>query len=216
MLQEAANAASAIEHAWDLSPLEVIVVDGGSDDGTREIAAASLCQLISSPAGRGIQLNRGAQAAQGDMLLFLHADTWLEPGARTQIEECLAQPHNLGGAFLQRIDSSGMIYRSLEWGNAARVRWLGRPFGDQGIFCRRDTFQELGGFPEVPIMEDVLFMKRFRRVAWPVLLPGPLHVSARRWRKRGVLTQTVRNWCLQAALRMGVSPDRLAQYYPHP
>jgi hypothetical protein len=120
------------------------------------------------------------------------------------------------GAFRQKITSPRPIYRWIEKGNAVRARCWGMPYGDQGIFVRRDTFFELGGFPEVPIMEDVIFMRKFRRRTRIVLLPGPLHVSPRRWEQSGPLTQTVRNWGLLVAERVGVPPRRLARWYrPH-
>ena len=117
------------------------------------------------------------------------------------------------GAFSQRIDAGGLAFRLLEWGNARRARWLGLPYGDQAIFVRREAFFAAGGFPDVPLMEDVLLMQRLRRRAWPLLLPGPVHVSARRWQRHGVVRQTIRNWALLAAFASGISPERLARYY---
>ncbi len=117
------------------------------------------------------------------------------------------------GAFRQQIEAEGLLYRWLERGNAWRVRRRGLPYGDQGIFVRRPLFEELGGFPDVRLMEDVLLMKALRRRAWPALLPGPLHVNARRWRRQGVIRQTIRNWLLLSAARAGVHPNRLARFY---
>jgi len=148
------------------------------------------------------------------VLLFLHADNWLERNAIAQIRSALRDPSVLGGAFRQHIDAPGHCYRLLEWGNAARVRWRGLPYGDQGIFLRRTVFEQLGGFPQIELMEDLYLMRRLRRLARPVLLPGPLHVSARRWRRHGLIRQTLRNWALLTAERCGVSPDQLARYYP--
>jgi hypothetical protein len=106
-----------------------------------------------------------------------------------------------------------MLYRCLDRGNAARVRWRGSAYGDQAIWMRRQLFFDLGGFPDVPLLEDLLLMRRFRRRAWPVLLPGPLHVSARRWQRHGVMRQTLRNWSILAAHACGASPQRLAHWY---
>jgi rSAM/selenodomain-associated transferase 2 len=199
-----------------LRAAEVIVVDGASSDETAQIARAAGARVETSPRGRALQQNAGARLASGDVLLFLHADTWLAEGSLGQIAAAMARANVQHGAFCQAIDDSGRIYRWLERGNAARVRWLGMPYGDQGIFVRRVLFEELGGFPEVPLMEDWLLSRRLRRIAPPVLLPGPLNVSARRWRKHGVLRQTARNWSLVAAARLGVPPARLARYYlPH-
>jgi rSAM/selenodomain-associated transferase 2 len=235
-LNEAPRIAIAVERAWALAAAEiavadvivaevivaevivaeVIVADGGSHDGTALIAAEHGATVVVCPPGRGQQLNLGAQHATGDVLLFLHADTWLAAAGAEQIAASLGNPNVVAGAFRQRIESAHWRYRWLEWGNALRARRWGVPYGDQGIFVRRATFDSLGGFPDVPIMEDLMFMRRLRRLARPALLDGPLHVSPRRWEHNGVVRQTLRNWSLLAALRLGVSPQRLANWYrPH-
>ena len=215
-LNEAASIAAAVESASASRPHEILVVDGGSTDETPALAQEAGATVLGAMRGRGIQQNAGAGHATGDVLLFLHADTHLAADGCRQIEAALRDPRVLCGAFRQHIDAGQRRYRLLERGNAWRVRWLGLPYGDQGIFVRRSTFDQLGGFPEVPFMEDWLLMRRLRRLAWPVLLPGPLHVSARRWQRHGVLRQTLRNWCLTAAATAGVSPQRLARFYaPH-
>ncbi|MCO6456540.1 MAG: TIGR04283 family arsenosugar biosynthesis glycosyltransferase [Pirellulaceae bacterium] len=213
VINELACIAAAVDSGWRAGVDEVLVVDGGSTDGTWQLLERLNCRSLRSPAGRAAQQNAGAASARGDVLLFQHADNRLSPRAADQIREALGNPRRLCGAFRQRIDSPRRVYRCLEWGNAWRVRWQGMPYGDQGIFVRREIFQQLGGFPEVPLMEDVLLMRRLRRLAWPVLLPGPLLVSPRRWERHGVVRQTMRNWSLLAALRLGVSPARLAAWY---
>lgn len=213
-LNEAARIAAAVRRAWAAGPQEVIVVDGGSSDGTREKARAAGCIALAGARGRGSQQNLGARHAEGEVLVFLHADTWLAPDGLRQIERTLADQAIPGGAFRQRIEAHGPLYRLLERGNAWRVRRLGLAYGDQGIFVRRRVFDELGGFPESLLLEDLVLMKRLRRKGRPVLLPGPLHVSARRWQRHGVVGQTVRNWLLLAAAGLGVPPDRLARFYP--
>lgn len=215
-LNEAANIVAAVERAWATGPLEVLIADGGSVDRTPDLARGAGAQLLESPPGRARQQNAGARQAAGDVLLFLHADTWLAPEGLGQIAEALADPHVLCGAFRQRIEAEGRLFRWLERGNAWRARRRGLPYGDQGIFVRRLVFEELGGFPEVRLMEDVMLMKRLHRRTRPVLLPGPLNVSARRWRRHGVLRQTAQNWLLLSAARLGVHPDKLARFYaPH-
>jgi hypothetical protein len=146
--------------------------------------------------------------------LFLHADNWLAPEALSQVSAALADTRVPGGAFRQRIEARGVLYRLLERGNALRAGRWGRPFGDQGIFVRREIFERIGGFPEEALLEDVLFMRQVRRFGWPVLLPGPIHVSARRWQHHGVLRQTARNWLVLGAAALGVRPARLLAYYP--
>lgn len=213
VLNEAERIVESVERAWAAGASEVLVVDGGSTDGTTKIASGLDCRILTSERGRAIQQNTGAKAASGEILLFLHADNWLAANAISQIHEALAQPGRLHGAFRQQIEARGIGFRALEWGNARRVQWLGIPYGDQGIFVRRDLFLELGGFPAVQLMEDVMLSKRLRQKARPQLLPGPLHVDARRWIKHGILQQTMRNWTLLMAHQVGIPPDSLAKFY---
>ncbi|MEK6248706.1 MAG: TIGR04283 family arsenosugar biosynthesis glycosyltransferase [Planctomycetales bacterium] len=214
VLNEAALLESAIRRAWSAGADEVLVCDGGSDDETVQIADQQACRLLHCQRGRGVQQNQGARVSDGEVLLFLHVDTWLEPGAIEQIRFVLACNSRHGGGFRQSIDAEGLRYRWLESGNAARIQHLGLAYGDQGIFVRRSTFEQLGGFAEIALMEDLRFMRSLRRLSRPTLLPGPLHVSARRWQTQGVVRQTLRNWSLLAAEKLRVSPDRLARHYP--
>ena len=212
-LNEEALIAAAARSAWEAGADEVIVADGGSADETVAIAQEQECEVVVSAAGRAIQQNAGAARASGDVLLFLHADNRLGPTAIEQVRELLRDANVQSGAFRQRIDANGVTYRLLEWGNAWRVRWRGLPYGDQAIFLRREFFTSLGGFPEVKLMEDLLLMKQARRISWPRLLDGPVYNDARRWRRHGVIRQTLRNWTLLTAYQLGWSPDTLARYY---
>lgn len=213
-LNEAPSIAKAISRARRLSPAEIIVVDGGSTDDTVANAAAA-DRVLTSPRGRAAQQNAGAAASRGDVLLFLHADCWLEPGILDAVTAALRDERSVGGCFRQAIDAQGGRYRWLERGNALRVRLWKLAYGDQGIFVRRSVFEQLGGFPALALMEDLFFMKRLRHEGRFVLLDGPLHVSARRWQQRGVVRQTARNWFLTGLAQAGVSPDRLQRLYPH-
>jgi rSAM/selenodomain-associated transferase 2 len=215
-LNEAARIRDSVRLAWLADADEVVVTDGGSTDETADIAQSLNCRFVAARRGRASQQNAAAAIATGDVLLFLHADNWLAPGASGQVRQVLADGRVSHGAFRQRIEAGELGYRALEWGNAQRVRWLGLPYGDQGIFVRREVFQACGGFPEVAIMEDLILGKILRHKAWPVLLPGPLHVDPRRWRQHGIVRQTLRNWSLLAGYAFGVSPERLARsYMPH-
>ena len=213
VLNEAQLIVESLERAIQSGADEVIVVDGGSRDGTAELVERMDCQLVVSGPGRGAQMNLGATRAEGDVLLFQHADAWLHRDALPELRRSVERTRVVSGAFRQRIDANGAAFRLLESGNAARVRWLGLPYGDQGIFVRTEVFRELGGFPEVQLMEDVLLMRRLRRKAWPVLLGGPIHVHPRRWQRHGVVRQTLRNWFLLTAHLAGVSPNRLVRFY---
>ncbi len=212
-MNEVGSIAGCIQSARSAGATQIIVADGGSGDGTTEAAIrAGATDIVHCDPGRGVQLNRGAEAATGQVVLFLHADNRLG-------RECLNQicqiPGIVWGAFRQRIDSPGRVYRAIEKGNAMRVTVLGKPFGDQTVFVRREVFQQQGGFAPIRLMEDVDFARRMRPVARPLLLDGPVTISARRWQENGVLRQTLRNWTIQAAYRLGVSPERLSGHYRH-
>ncbi len=213
-LNEGPRIEPAVDSAWHAGVDEVIVVDGGSEDETLDRVRSCVTATIQTAAGRAIQQNCGARAASGDVLLFQHADCQLGSGCGQQIRELLANPHVTFGAFRQQIDDSGWLYALIQRGNAARVRWLRMAYGDQGIFVRRQAFEEIGGFPSVAIMEDVCLMKKLQRFGRPRLLPGPITVSDRRWQRHGVISQTARNWCLLTGFHLGVPPARLERFYP--
>jgi rSAM/selenodomain-associated transferase 2 len=212
-LNEADQIVRAVNSAREGGADEVIVADGGSTDETCRLAAQNGAQIVSAPRGRAIQQNAGAAAARGDLLLFLHADNWLGSQAIGQVRTACLRRIKCCGGFEQRIEARPSVYRLLERGNAERIRWLGLAYGDQALFVTRDLFDQAGGFPAEPFLEDVLLMQRLRRISWPLLLPGPVHVSPRRWEARGVLRQTVRNWAILAAFSLGASPRRLAGWY---
>jgi rSAM/selenodomain-associated transferase 2 len=211
-LNEAAGIAFCVERARAVGACEVLVVDGGSSDGTPERAFMA-DRVLSAPRGRARQQNLGAAQAKGDVLLFLHADCWLQPGSLDDVTKALADANVVGGCFRQRIDAPGLRFRWLERGNALRVRLFRLAYGDQAIFVRRAWFERLGGFPDEPFLEDLLFMKRLARQGRIALLPDRLVVSARRWQARGVVRQTLSNWWLTLAGLIGVSPRWLARFY---
>ncbi len=212
-VNEESRVAGAVSSAWAAGAVEVIVVDGGSCDETCRLAVEAGARLISSRPGRALQQNAGARATRGDVLLFLHADCRLPVDAGKQVEEALDDTSVVGGAFCQAIDARGRLFRWLERGNAWRAGRRQVPYGDQGVFVRRNCFEAVGGFPEVPLMDDVMLARKLRRVGRLAVVRGPLQVDARRWRQRGLIRQTLLNWCLLVAWTCGVSPDRLAEFY---
>ncbi len=214
VLNEASLITLAIERAWKSGVDEVIVADGGSVDQTITLAQNARCKFVNSPPGRGHQLNAGANHATGDVLLFLHADNWLETDAVQQIRDTLENHQCIGGAFRQRIDSGKLVFRLIELGNYLRAKKQRLVYGDQGLFIKRVNFEALGGFPEISLMEDFVFSQTtFQGKHKPAMLDGPLHVSARRWEKKGVLKQTIKNWRIAFAFRMGASPEALYRRY---
>jgi len=193
--------------------IEIIISDGGSSDGTLNIAGQFADRIIKSPAGRGIQQNRGAAAASGDILLFLHADTMLSSGWDELVRETLRDKEVAGGAFSFSLPNNSIPFSFISLMVNLRSRLLKLPYGDQAIFVRRDLFEELGGFREIPIMEDVELVKRMRRLGRLKILDLPVITSSRRWEKEGWMRTTVRNLTLLFLYHLGVSPERLYRFY---
>ncbi len=213
-VNEALTIRAAIASAWTAGAEEVIVVDGGSQDETIREARLHGAAVVSSGRGRAAQQNAGAAQAHGEVLLFLHADSRLTPSCLSQVRASLvAHAGPVLGAFHQTIDAPGWRYRLLERGNGWRVRMLGLAYGDQGIFVRRNWFDTVGGFPEEPLLEDLMLSRRARTVSPLLLLPGPLITSARRWQRHGVVRQTLRNWSIVARYFLGADPATLRTSY---
>jgi rSAM/selenodomain-associated transferase 2 len=194
-------------------PHEVLVVDGGSTDATRERAAGA-DRVLGGPRGRAAQMNHGAAQASGDALLFLHADCTLGEGALAWVRRALRRPGVVAGCFRMRVRARGGLYRLIDLCATARVWLTGVVYGDQGLFLRRETFARAGGFPPLRLMEDVFFSLQLRPTGRVVVVPARIFVSARRWQQQGVVRQTLRNWALTALAAAGVHPDRLAARYP--
>ena len=197
----------------DAEDVEVIVVDGGSHDGTPEIAEREGCRLLRSPAGRALQMNAGARAASGSILLFLHADTRLPAGFDKAVRSTLGVSGVVAGAFRLRIDGVGPSLRIIEWAVGIRSGMLKLPYGDQGIFVRSDIFHSQGGFPDLPIMEDFAFVRQLRRHGRIRIARLPVITSSRRWHKLGAWRTTWINQKVMVGYYLGVSPERLAVWY---
>lgn len=192
---------------------EVVVADGGSTDATAEIARAHGARVTVAQAGRGPQMNAGAQAARGGVLVFLHADTALPADAAGRIAAALADPRVVGGAFSLGIDSTDPRLGAIARAANLRTRLTGVPYGDQALFVRRGAFAAAGGFPAVPIMEDVALARALKRLGRVVLLPTRVRTSARRWEREGIVRTTLRNAALIGLYLLGVPPVRLARWY---
>jgi len=204
----ALNAAAHIGACLDaLAGADVVVVDGGSSDGTPEIAKGA--RIISSPSGRGIQLAAGAAEARGDWLLFVHADTRLSPGWRAVVDAHMAS-HTGPACFRFRLDASEWQARVVEAGVAARVRLFGLPYGDQGLLVSRATYEAVGGYRPLPLMEDVDLVRRLGRVR---VLDADAVTSAERWRRDGWVRRSARNLSILTLHRLGVAPERLERLY---
>ena len=193
--------------------VEIIVSDGGSDDATLAIAERLADKTLSSPSGRGAQLNQGAAAALGDILLFLHADTILPAGWEDYIGEALRDEEVAGGAFSFSLPNRSIPFAFIILMVNIRSRLLKLPYGDQALFVRRRIFDKLSGFRQIPIMEDVELVKGMRRLGRIQILDQPVITSSRRWEKEGWIRTTFRNLCLLFLYHLGVSPERLYRFY---
>ncbi len=193
--------------------VEVIVVDGGSTDRTAEIARELGARLVRSPPGRARQMNAGAAVARGDALLFLHADTLLPPGFEAQVRRALHRPGVAAGAFELGIDGPGPRLRWVERAVNLRSRYLQMPYGDQALFIRAHHFHRMGGFPELPIMEDVAWVRRARRRGRIEIVPAAVRTSARRWQALGLWRTTLVNQLSLAAFHLGLSTRWIYSWY---
>ncbi|WP_172354795.1 MULTISPECIES: TIGR04283 family arsenosugar biosynthesis glycosyltransferase [Thermoleptolyngbya] len=212
-LNEAAELPSLLETLSPSGTLEVIVADGGSQDDTRAIAQQYGATVVHSAPGRARQMNAGAAAAMGKTLLFLHADTRLPQKFPHLVQQTLAQPGVVLGAFDLLIDGTLPGLRWVERGVRWRSRWFSLPYGDQALFLRTDTFWQLGGFPEVPILEDLKLVRKAQTLGKVAIAPAVVSTSARRWEALGVWQTTLINQSVLIAAGLGVPLERITQFY---
>lgn len=192
---------------------EVIVVDGGSDDGTATLARPLADHLATSPRGRAAQMNAGARIATGGVLLFLHADTTLPADADHLIRDGLASGCHAWGRFDVRLTGKGAALRIVETCMNLRSRLTGIATGDQAMFVRRTTFEEVGGFPSVALMEDIALSARLKRAGRPLCLGRRVVSSSRKWEREGPLRTIWLMWRLRLAFFLGADPSDLARRY---
>jgi rSAM/selenodomain-associated transferase 2 len=193
------------------------VADGGSSDGTVELAAARGCAVVSSPGGRGRQLRAGVAASHGEWLLVLHADARLSSGALAEAEAALGRPGLRAAAWPLAIDSEETWFRLVEWGAALRWRLFGLAYGDQGLLVTRSLYDAAGGYPDSRILEDAALIRRLARLAPVQHFRRPILADPRRWGREGRARATLRNWALLILFLAGVDPERLARWYlPEP
>lgn len=212
-LNESATICRTLSRLKGVDNLEVIVVDGGSRDNTAELARSCGVKVIHTAACKAIQMNAGASAAGGDILVFLHADTLLPRSFKNQILLTLNQNGVAAGAFSLAIDSTQAGIRFIEAMAYLRSRYLRLPYGDQALFMRKALFEEIGGFPEMPIMEDFILVRRLKRRGKIVIVPEPVKTSPRRWLHFGIFKTWLINQLIVIAYYLGISPDRLSRWY---
>ena len=193
--------------------VELLVVDGDSTDNTVDIAKSLGAKVLETSPGRAQQMNAGAEAAQGGILLFLHSDTHLASGFAEHVREILKQPGVAAGAFQLSIDGKDFGLRIIEWLVNFRSRVMQMPYGDQGIFVTANMFFSVGAFPPQPIMEDFELMRRLKKRGKVKILHLQANTSARRWERLGILKTTVMNQAIIIGYFLGISPEKLSGWY---
>ena len=193
--------------------VEVIVVDGGSHDATVQRARMRSDRVISAPRGRASQMNAGAGKASGDVLLFLHADTRLPDDAEHLVLGGLDRAGRVWGRFDARIEGKHPLLSLVGWFINVRSRITGIATGDQAIFVRRDAFNAVGGFPPIPLMEDIALSKQLKRRSPPLCLRELVITSGRRWERNGIFRTILLMWWLRLAFFFGADPKKLARRY---
>ncbi len=213
-LDEAGQIAGAIQSVQlPDEDVQILVVDGGSRDETAARARAAGAVVIRSEPGRARQLQVGWRASSGDVVLFLHADTRLEPGWASALRDAMSRPSVVGGAFRLRFDRRTPALRLIEFGAWLRVKLASLPYGDQAIFVRRQVLEAIGGVPEVALMEDLDLVREMKAHGRVLEVPLSATTSARRYVEGGPLRTMGRHWLALAAWRLGVDRERVAHWY---
>jgi len=204
---------NTLTHIQQLSPHELIVSDGGSNDYTYRIADRFSHRVITGSAGRALQMNAGANEATGDLLLFLHADSRIEPESYRKMLEYMKNPKWIGGAFTLCIESGKWSLKLIALLANIRSKYFGLAYGDQGFFVRKEVFKDMNGFSPIPICEDLDFYYRLRKKGSVILLKEKAHTSPRRWINEGIFFTTVRNFIIAVLFGLGFPPHILTKWY---
>jgi len=213
LLNESARLSRLLEMLTALNADEVMLVDGGSTDGSDQLLVSSHFRWIKSEPGRALQMNSGAGRCQSDILLFLHADTEMSFDALTHLREAMQNLNIVGGRFDVRLSGTRPAFRMIEWFINTRSRLTRISTGDQCQFVRRDLFESMNGFPDQPLMEDVEFSERMKRAGRIACLHDKVTTSSRRWEKHGILRTILLMWKLRFLYAMGAKPEQLAKMY---
>lgn len=214
MLNEAPAIVATLQAIREGAPgAEVIVVDGGSSDGSVELAGSWCDRIVETGRGRAAQMNSGAASARGDAFAFVHADTLVPSSFERDIVDALRDPAVVGGRFDVVLDDPAPAFRLIGALISARSRLTRTGTGDQAIFVRREAFQQLGGFPQIELCEDLEFARRLKRYGRVACLRSRVVTSARRWRREGLVTTVLRMWLIRILFLAGVSPSRLKRIY---
>lgn len=214
VLNEAKYLRSSLEHLHISDNEELIIVDGGSSDVTMDIAAEFTDKVFQTKTGRASVMNHGAEMAAGELLLFLHADCILpENGFRT-IRETLNDSRIAGGGFRLSINSPGLRFRLIETAANLRSRIAGLLYGDQGIFINKEIFNKVGGYADIPLMEDMEISGKLKKLGKLAIADTPIKASPRRWLKEGALHTTFRDWSIAFSYSfLSIPPEKLIRYY---
>jgi len=213
VLNEAGIIKSTLQNLQSKSNLEIILVDGGSKDNTVNIAQEIGVEVITVTGGRSTQMNAGANIAQGNILLFLHVDTLLPPNFNHLVRQTLKQPQVIAGAFELAIDGREKSLRWVEILVKLRSHLFSLPYGDQAIFITKQIFVEIGGFADLPIMEDFELIQRLKQRGKIAITSAAVTTSGRRWQKLGVAKTTLINQLIIAGYYLGISPAKLSKFY---
>ena len=213
VLNEEKSLAETLTAAKKGADVEVIVVDGGSWDSTRKIAEKFGVRLFDSLAGRARQLNKGAQQAKGEIYLFVHGDTILPENYDRYVRQAMTEKGVAAGAFNLSIDSMKRRLKWVAWAANMRSRLFQLPYGDQALFTRASLFREMGGFPDLPVMEDFSLVRRIKKRGQIRIVAEEVKTSARRWQAKGVIQTTLINQMMVIGFLIGLSPDLLAKLY---